>query len=69
MGLDKDPREETFNKVQTLTFNDINKFQKEKITGKPTTYMIIGDTKSLDMKYLKKIGKVKIMKLETIFGY
>ena len=31
--------------------------------------MIIGDTKSLDMKYLKKIGKVKIMKLETIFGY
>lgn len=69
MGLNKDPREAEFNALPNLTFNDIKNFQQKYITGKPTTYMIVGDTKAMDMKYLKKLGKVKVLKLETIFGY
>ena len=69
LGLNKDPREEALAKVRTLTFNDIKNFQKTYITGKPTTYMIVGSKASLDMKYLKSIGKVTILKPKTILGY
>ena len=55
--------------IPNLTFNDIKNFQKTHVSNQPTTYMIVGDTKALDMKYLKKIGKVKVLKLKTIFGY
>ena len=69
MGLNSDPREMIFNTIPNLTFNDIKNFQKTHVSNQPTTYMIVGDTKALDMKYLKKIGKVKVLKLKTIFGY
>ena len=53
----------------TLNLQDIKQFQKEYVTGKPRTFVVMGNTKEMDMKYLKKIGKVKVLKLEQIFGY
>ena len=32
-------------------------------------YGILGDTKDLDMAFLKTLGPVKILSLEDIFGY
>ena len=36
---------------------------------KPYRYLILGDEKQLDMKALEKIGPVKRLTTEEIFGY
>ncbi|MDD4208841.1 MAG: insulinase family protein [Bacteroidales bacterium] len=69
LGLKEDPRKENFEGLFPLTLQDIKQFQKDYVTGKPRTFVIIGNTKEMDMKYLKKIGKVKVLTLEEIFGY
>lgn len=69
LGLKEDPRKQTFEELMTLNLQDIKQFQKEYVTGKPRTFVVMGNTKEMDMKYLKKIGKVKVLKLEQIFGY
>jgi predicted Zn-dependent peptidase len=69
LGLDRDPRKESFEKIQTLTFADIKKFQQEYVSNKPRTFVVLGNTKEMDMKFLKKVGKVKVLKLEEVFGF
>lgn len=39
------------------------------MANKPYRYMILGDEKQLDMKALEKIGPVKRLTTEEIFGY
>jgi predicted Zn-dependent peptidase len=69
LGINEDPRKENFEKIQALTFADIKQFQKEYVTKKPRTFVVLGNTKEMDMKFLKKIGKVKVLKLEEVFGF
>ena len=69
LGLKEDPRKANFEGIQKLTFQDIKNFQTEHVTGKPRTFVIMGDTKTMDMKALKKIGKVQTLKTEQIFGF
>ena len=52
-----------------LTLNDVVKFAKENIAGKPYKYIILGNEKELDVKALEKIGSIKRVSTETIFGY
>ncbi len=68
-GLTEDPRKANFEAIPSITLQDIKQFQKEYITGFPRTYVVLGNTKEMDMKYLKKIGKVKKLKLKDVFGY
>ncbi len=69
LGLTEDPRQQTFEGLSPLTLKDIKQFQQEYVTEKPRTFVIMGNTKEMNMKYLKKIGKLKVLKLENIFGY
>ena len=69
LGLTADPRKATYEAVQNLTLKDIKQFQKDYVSGQPRTIAIIGTVKDMDMKALKKIGKVKVLKPETVFGY
>ena len=69
LGLTADPRKATYEAVQNLTLKDIKQFQKDYVSGQPRTIAIIGTVKDMDMKALKKIGKVKLLKPETVFGY
>lgn len=69
LGLSEDPRKASYEALSPLTLQDVKQFQKDYVTGKPRTYLVLGNTKELDMKYLKKIGKVKVLKLEDIFGF
>jgi hypothetical protein len=52
-----------------MTLEDTKAFQEKYIKNKPYTYCILGDTKDLDMEMLKKIGPVKTLTQEDIFGY
>ena len=68
-GYTTDQRKETFEKIPTMTLQDVKAFQEKYIKNRPFTYCILGDTKDLDMEALKKIGPVTILTQEEIFGY
>ena len=68
-GYDTDPRIALFEKVSSFTLQDIVKFQEQYIKDKPLVYCVLGDLNSLDKKELEKLGRVKVLTQEEIFGY
>jgi predicted Zn-dependent peptidase len=68
-GLKEDPNKTIYEGIQSLTLDDVVKFQQESIKDRPYTYCILGDRDDLDMNYLRKLGKVKFLSQEEIFGY
>ena len=68
-GLKTDIRKDIFAKVWTMNFEDVKKFQDEKIKNKPTTILILGKKEMLDIKTLEKYGTVNYLTLKDVFGY
>lgn len=68
-GYTTDFRKELYEKVPGMTLGTVKSFQEKYIKNKPLIYCILGDTKDLDIKSLEKIGPVKILSQEEIFGY
>ena len=68
-GLKEDINKTIYNGTKTLTLDDVVKFQQEFIKGRPYTYCILGDKNDLNMDYLRKLGKIKHLSQEEIFGY
>jgi len=68
-GYDFDINERVYNALPSLTLKDIVDFEQKNMAGKPLRYIILGDEKELDMKTLEKIGPVKRLTTEEIFGY
>ncbi len=69
LGLDHDIRQDIYEKAQTLTLDDIEKFQKENIKDSKYTILVLGDKNKLDIETLQKYGNVKYLTLEEVFGY
>jgi predicted Zn-dependent peptidase len=69
LGLDYDIRKSIYEKLSTLTFEDVKKFQTETISNKPTTIVMIGKKQNLDIKVIEKYGPVKFITLKEIFGF
>lgn len=69
MGNKIDIRKEIYQKVQNYKFDDIEKFQKENVKGKPVTVLVLGKKENLDLKVLEKYGTVKFLTLKEVFGY
>ena len=58
-----------YNVLPKITLQDLVKFVNENIANKPFRYIILGDESDIDMKSLEKIGPVKKLSTEEIFGY
>ena len=69
LGWDHDFYQDAYEEIQKLTIEDVIAFQKAHMANKTYRYMILGNSKELNMKYLKSIGKVKKLKLKDIFVY
>lgn len=69
LGLTVDSRKELFEKAQTMTLNDIKKFQEEWVKNRTYTYYILGKEADLDLKALEKYGKIERVSQEELFGY
>jgi predicted Zn-dependent peptidase len=69
LGLDFDLNEKIYNDLKKVTLQDIVNFEKANMANKPYRYIILGDEKELDMKALEKIGPVKRLTTEEVFGY
>jgi predicted Zn-dependent peptidase len=69
LGLDYDVRRDLYESAQSLTFDDIRKFQNQFVRGQNQAILVIGDKKRLNFKELEKYGKVKQLTLKELFGY
>jgi len=69
LGLNYDVRKTIFNKVQTMNFNDVKKFQQTYVKPLPLTLLLVGKKELLDAKVLEKYGQVKYLTLKEVFGY
>ena len=68
-GIDYDINEKIYNALPDITLQDIVAFANERIARKPRRMMILGNERELDMASLMKVGPVKRVSLEEIFGY
>ena len=69
LGIDYDESERIYNALPGLTLKDIVNFEQQQMARKPYRYVILGDEKELDMEELKKIGTIRHLTTEEIFGY
>lgn len=68
-GLNYDLRRTIYEQLPKITLRDLVEFEKEYMAEKPYRYIILGDEKELDMDLLQKIGPIKRLSTEEIFGY
>ena len=65
-----EPREKlVFEKLSSLDMDDLVATHERWIKGRSYWYAILGDTKDLDMEFLKTLGPVEQLPLEEVFGY
>lgn len=69
LGLKDDIRKEIYSNVDKVTMNDVKAFHAANFAGKPYTYALVASEKKVSMDNLKKIGEVKKISLEELFGY
>ena len=69
MGLDYDRARDVFEKVQTMTLDDVKAVQQQWVKDRNYYYLILGDSKNLDLNYLRTLGPITFLSQEEIFGY
>lgn len=69
MGLDCDRARAVFEKVQTMTLDDVKAVQEQWVKDRTYHYCILGDSKNLDLNYLRTLGPITFLSQEEIFGY
>ena len=69
LGLNISTNELIYKNLEKVQLKDIVNFEKQNMANKPCSYIILGDEKELDMEYLEKLGPVKRLKIEEVFGY
>lgn len=69
MGLDYDRARDVFEKVQTMTLDDVKAVQQQWVKDRNYYYLILGDSKNLDLNYLRTLGPITFLSQEQIFGY
>ena len=68
-GLDYDIRKDIYMDAQSMTMKDVHDFFDKHVKGKKYVYLVLGGKGDLDLKTLAKLGPVKELTLEQIFGY
>lgn len=69
LGIDYDTNERVYNDLPNITLKQMISFEQQNMARKPMRYVILGNEKDLDMASLGKIGPVKRVSLNEIFGY
>jgi predicted Zn-dependent peptidase len=69
LGLNEDARKKTYTAVDLIKMEDLKNFHKTNFSEKPFTYAIVASEKKVDIADMKKLGEVKKIALEELFGY
>ena len=68
-GLDYDQRKEEYAELDKLTLGDVKQFHAQELAGKAYTYCVVASDKKIKLDDLQKVGAVKTLTLEQVFGY
>ncbi|UKJ06757.1 M16 family metallopeptidase [Solitalea lacus] len=68
-GLNYDPRKKEYEALDKINLEDIIKFHQQELANKSYTYCVVASDKKIKMDDLKKVGDLKTLTLEEIFGY
>ena len=69
LGLTEPRDKQVYEKVGSMTMDDLLATHARWIKGRPYVYAILGDPSDLDMDFLRTLGPVQQVTLEEIFGY
>ena len=69
MGRNFDINQKIYPEIKNLELQDIKEFFNTKVKGNNYTYLVIGNRELVDMEVLEKMGELKELSLEEIFGY
>ncbi len=69
LGLNEDIRKQVYNTVDGISMSDLKNFHQNNISGKPYTYALVASEKKVPLEEMKKLGEVKKITLEELFGY
>lgn len=69
LGETSDVRKKLYTTVDKVTMQDLKAFHKSYLSEKPYTYAIVASEKKVSMDLMKKLGEVKKISLEELFGY
>jgi predicted Zn-dependent peptidase len=69
LGLDHELRADTWQQLDSMSFDDIARFHAAHFGNRPFTMAVIGSKDRIDMKALAKHGRVVELTLEDLFGY
>ena len=67
LGIQGDPRRESYQKLQTASMDDLLSFQQEHIKDRPKLISIVGDLSILDEEELEQFGTVKEIQVDDLF--
>ena len=68
-GLDEDPNKNIYEKVQSLTLNDILAFQQKYIKNRSYFNTLVADPELVDLSTFQEAGKVQKVSVDEAFGY
>ena len=68
-GIDYDIRKNIYEKLGTMTMDEMNGYFNSNIANRSYVYCVIGKKSEMDMAVLKKLGPVKELTLKEVFGY
>ena len=69
IGIHHDYREDLYNRIKRMTFDEVKDFFASNIKGKNFTVLVLGNQKEIDFESLKNYGEVTELKLKDIFNY
>ena len=69
LGQTADARKDLYQTVDNIKMQDVQQFHKNYFSQKPFSYAIVASEKKIDMTEMKKLGEVKKLSLEEIFGF
>jgi predicted Zn-dependent peptidase len=67
LGLEGDPRAESYAKLQTLTFDELKAFQQSHVKDRAKLISIVGDLSIIDTAELARFGSVKEISVDELF--
>ncbi|MCC9042261.1 insulinase family protein [Myroides sp. M-43] len=68
-GIDYDINKDIYNQVEKMQMSDLVNYFDKYVKGKTFNVGLLGKKENLDWEAVKKMGKVKELSLEDLFGY
>ena len=68
-GIDYDVRKTSYDQIPQISIEDMKAFFDKEVKGRTYHYAIIGKQSGMDLGILEKLGPVKVLTKEEMFGY